>query len=127
MTPDLPMPKPAPPDRIRRLKVVTYDGFNQSIVLPPWGYLEGVELRTRELLPNMDASNPYRFDVHLGLHFDPGASIPFDVFAVVRDVVDLGAGPDPYSPPPLPGESSIECPHCGSLLKLHTDASVVRS
>lgn len=46
-------PAPAGPDRIRRIKMWTPDelGGQHIVVVPPWGYLEGFEVRMRELVP----------------------------------------------------------------------------
>lgn len=59
-------------------------------VIPPWGYLEAVEVRFTPPLANMDASAPLR------LILEPmdgaGSLAGMQVFARVRDVVEGGRG-----------------------------------
>lgn len=53
-------------------------------VIPPYGFIERLEISPKKLLPNMDASMPYRAEIKL---FAPDGS-PLDVLveAIYRDV-----------------------------------------
>jgi hypothetical protein len=117
------LPAPAGPDCIRRIKVWTPDEMGNGgafrVALPPWGYLEGVELRLRELVPNMDANNPRMLNIGIS---EPWGSppAPMDVVAVVRDVID-SRGADPYRDSRRPGDTTLACPHCGETLRGHLE------
>lgn len=51
----------------------------ETIVITPWGYLEGIEIRFADPLPNMDASRPH--------HFVIGQLPPLaKVYGIVRNV-----------------------------------------
>lgn len=74
---------PAKLSTTRRMSTVDR-GFREMYDVQSHGYLEGIEIRPRIELPNMDASMQYRLEVVLR---DPhGNMVPLEVFAIVRDV-----------------------------------------
>lgn len=63
---------------------IVQGGDRTHFTLPPWGFIETIELRPRVDAPNMDASCPYTLVVDL--YGPDGARVPLDVQLVARDV-----------------------------------------
>lgn len=121
------LPQPAAPDRVRRLKMHVPEGWTGAVelVIPPWGYLEGLEVRLAELVPNMDASIPNLCRLGIGNGYVP--SHPFELHAVVRDVLEPGQlEPDPYTAAPRLGDTTLACPSCGESLRGHLELAARR-
>lgn len=58
-------------------------GHHHTFRVPSHGYLEGLELHFRELVPNMDVSRPIEVVLSIYAPMEPGQ---VSGFAVVRDV-----------------------------------------
>lgn len=55
-----------------------------NFIIPPYGFLSELRIRPKELLPNMDASNPYVLSV--SLVDSEGTRIPITVQSICEKV-----------------------------------------